>query len=126
MHAGPWEIGMTTVASKVSLCVAALLVILPEQASSAQVGSAGTIAALAAQKGSLVEQVRYRSGFRARYYSYYAWPRYYPGIYDSYRYNMVGYPPPRGAGWRWNGTTGFYRGPRFYSGPYFYPGWQPW
>ncbi len=117
---------MRTVASKVSLCAAALFMILPEQASSAQVGSPGVMAAMATPSASLVEAAGYRGRFRARYYSYYARQRFYPGIYDSYRYNMVGYPPPRGAGWSWSGTTGFYRGPRYYSGPYFYPGWQPW
>ncbi len=117
---------MKTVASKVCLCAGALLVILPKSASSAPVSAAGAVAAMAAPSTSLVEAARYRGGFRARFYSYYAWPRYYPGIYDSYRYNRVGYPPPRGAGWGWNGTTGFYRGPRYYSGPYFYPGWRAW
>ncbi len=117
---------MKSFASTASLFAAALFMILPNSASSAPIGSHAAIAAMAPSSASFVQSAGYRRGFRARYYSYYAWPRYYPGIYNSYRYNMVGYPPPRGAGWSWNGTTGFYRGPRYYSGPYFYPGWQPW
>ena len=107
----------------VSAAAGALLALLALPATSHTAAAAAEVDRVRAGD-YLVERAYMRRGFRANYYSYYAWPRYYPGLYNSYLY--YGYPAPRGYGWRWNGAGSFYWGPRFYSGPYFPQGWRPW